>query len=151
MLGELAGRIDRMSFPCLHILSTVAVLIQLSNSPASSPPKSAARRVHAVRLQMDELPTHARTERSEYSPYVGYIPCAFFLSSLSSTKERTRMIERRLEFVLRIPLVRLLCIPQALEEQVNGNGFPGTPSPPGQPLFIFTSSHMSTRADEFVT
>lgn len=151
MLGELAGRIDRMSFSCLHIISAVGVLIRLSDSPASSSPKSAARRVHAVRLQMDELPTHARTERSEYSPDVGYIPCASFLSSLSSTEERKWMIERRLEFVLRIPLVRLLRIPQALEEQVNGNGFPGTPSPPGQPFFIFTLLHMSTRADESVT
>jgi hypothetical protein len=40
------------------------------------------------------------------------------------------MIERRLEFILRVSLIRLLRIPQALEEQVDGDGFPGTSSSP---------------------
>jgi len=36
------------------------------------------------------------------------------------------IIERRLEFVLRVSLIRLLRIPPAMEEQVDGDGFPGT-------------------------
>jgi hypothetical protein len=43
-----------------------------------------------------------------------------------STEEHLWVIERRLERILRVSPIRLLCIPQALEEQVDGDGFPGT-------------------------
>ena len=144
MLGELVGRIDRTSFPSLHIANAVGVLIQTFHSSARSSPKSPARRVHAVCLQMDELPAHARAERSEYSTDVGYIPCACFLRSLSSTEECTWVIERRLEFVLGVPFIRLLRVPQALEEKVNGDGFPGASPSPSQLVFIFVVAHVDT-------
>ncbi len=59
MLGELVGRIDRAFF--LHITSIMGILNQSSRSATGCSPKSPARRVHAVRFQMDELPAHAGT------------------------------------------------------------------------------------------
>lgn len=54
------------------------------------------------------------------------------------------MIERRLEFILRVSLICLLRIPEELEEQVDGDGFPGTSPSPTQPVLIFFFSRMST-------
>ena len=43
-------------------------------------PRHARRRVYAIRVQVDELPAHARDQREEYREDVGYLSGASFVS-----------------------------------------------------------------------
>lgn len=46
----------------------------LADSSASGPLGGGERRVHAIRLPVDELLAHARNQRAKYHSHVGYLP-----------------------------------------------------------------------------
>ena len=46
----------------------------LAESSASGPLGGGERRVHAIRVPVDELLAHARDQRAKYHSHVGYLP-----------------------------------------------------------------------------
>lgn len=66
-MSELVKRIDGAS-QCSCKFNPLMVC-----SPSRAASGGPRRRVHAVRVQVDELPAHARDERTVYHPHVGYV------------------------------------------------------------------------------
>lgn len=80
-MESLCARVDGAFFLPLssHSFVTAADLsLPTVPSPSCSPscrsPVLPIRRVHPVRLPVDELPPHARVERPKHRPNVGYLP-----------------------------------------------------------------------------
>ena len=83
------------------------------------------RRVHAVRLPVDELPPHAGDQRAKYHPDVGYLPSTspppvFYLHVISLGMPGGG--HRR---ILAISSVCMLCLPRAVEQKAARYGLSG--------------------------
>lgn len=103
-----------------------------SRSPARGAPQGARRRVHPVCVPVDELPPHARAQRQEHCPHVGHIPRAW--RSLSPSRARRTSVAdaaglrdtgRGRRRLLRVPPVRVLGVPGAVERHAARDGLPG--------------------------
>jgi hypothetical protein len=70
-MSELVGRIDRACTGAPNLIDPHACAFL---SSVGGTPRVSERRVHAVRVPMDELPLDARDQRREHHPNVGHLP-----------------------------------------------------------------------------
>ena len=94
-------------------------------STTGSTPGCGERRVHAVRLPVDELPPHAGDQRAKYHPDVGYLPSTspppvFYLHVISLGMPGGG--HRR---ILAISSVCMLCLSRAVEQKAARYGLSG--------------------------
>ncbi len=73
-MAELVARIDGLSVSPVSCAMHPDVV---SFSPIIGPFGRRKRRIHAIRIPVDELPSHARNQCAEHHPNVGYLSGAF--------------------------------------------------------------------------
>lgn len=107
------------------------------HSPVSGPSGRRERRIHAIRVPVDELSPHAGDQCPEYHSNVGYLSGASLHALHHDLANRIHMPGRRDRCVFTVPSVCLLCLPGAMEQEAAGDGLPGKP-----PLSIMFLKHL---------